>query len=88
MEQAIRHSHKLYGVNNLSINLARVYNLAGLVHSRKRSNKAMSFFERSLEFYQQVFSDRPHLGKIMTIAKSGSKHFSKWNLSSKSAVFI
>ena len=65
MEQAIRRSHKLYGVNNLSINLARVYNVAGLVHCRKRSNKAVSFFERSLEFHQQVFSDSPHHGKIM-----------------------
>ena len=66
MERAIRHSHKLYGVNNLSIHLARVYNVAGLVQSRKRSNKAVSFFERSLEFHQQLFSDSPHLGKITT----------------------
>ena len=85
MKRAIRHSHKLYGVNNLSINLARVYNAAGLVHTRKRSNKAVSFFERSLEIYQQVFSDGPHLGKIIT--QTGSKHFSKFYLSFKSEVF-
>ena len=73
MERAIRHSHKLYGENNVSINLARVYNAAGLVYTRKRSNKAVSFFERSLEFHQQLFSDSPHIGKIIT--QSGSKHF-------------
>ena len=84
MERAIRHSHKLYGENNLSINLARVYNEAGSVHARKRSNKAVSFFERSLEFYQQVFNDSPHIGKIKT--QSGSKYFSIFNLSFKSEV--
>ena len=72
MERAIRNSHKLYGENNLSTHLARVYNLAGLVYTRKRSNKAVSFFERSLEFHQQVFSDSPHIGKIIT--QSGSKN--------------
>ena len=85
MERAIRHSHKLYGENNLSTNLARVYNLAGLVYTRKRSNKAESFLERSLEFHQQVFSDIPHIGKIIT--QSGTKHFSKFNPSFKSEVF-
>ena len=85
MERAIRHSHKLYGENNVSIHLGQVYTMAGLVHSRKRSNKAVSFFERSLEFYQQVFSDSPHIGKIIT--ESGSKHFSKFNLPFKSEVF-
>ena len=85
MERAIRHGHKLYGENNLNINLAQVYNMAGLVHTRKRSNKAVSFFERSLEFYQQVFSDSAHIGKIIT--ESGSKHFSKFNLPFKSEVF-
>ena len=84
MERAIRHSHKLYGENNLSINLARVYNVAGSVHIRKRSNKAVSFLKRSLEIQEQVFSDSPHVGKIKT--QSGSKCFSKFNLSLKSEV--
>ena len=84
MERAIRHNHKLYGENNLSINLARVYNLAGLVHTRKRSNKAVSFFERSLEIHQQLFSGSPHFCKIIT--QTCSKHFSKFNLSFKSEV--
>ena len=75
MKRAIRHSHKLYGVNNLSINLARVYTAAGLVHIRKRSSKAVSFFERSLEVLQQLFNDSPHIGKIIT--QSCSKHFSE-----------
>ena len=85
MKRAIRHSHKLYGVNNLSVNLASVYNAAGLVHASKGSNKAVSFFERSLEIHEQVFSDGPHLGKIIT--QTGSKHFSKFYLSFKSEVF-
>ena len=84
MERAIRHSHKLYGENNLSINLAGVYTVAGSVHIRKRSNKAVSFLKRSLEIQEQVFSDRPHVGKIKT--QSGSKYFSKFNLSLKSEV--
>ena len=84
MERAIRHSHKLYDENNLSIHLAYVYNVAGLVHTRKRSNKAVSFFERSLEFHEQVFSDSPHVGKIKT--QGGSEYFSKFNLCFKSEV--
>ena len=84
IERAIRHSHKLYGENNLSINLARVYNVAGSVHIRKRSNKAVSFLKRSLEIQEQVFSDSSHVGKIKT--QSGSKCFSKFNLSLKSEV--
>ena len=85
MKRTIRHSHKLYGVNNLSLNLARVYNATGLVHARKRSNKAVSFFERSLEIHQQVFSDSPHIGKIIT--QTGSQHFSEFYLSFKSEIF-
>ena len=84
MERAIRHSRNLYGENNLSTSWALVYNVAGLVYAGKRSNKAVSFYERSFEFYQQLFSDSPHLGKIKT--QSGSKHFSKFNLSFKSEV--
>ena len=86
VRRAIRHSHKLYGENNLSTNLARVYNLAGVIYTRnrKQSNKAESFLERSLEIHQQVFRDSPHIGKIIT--QSGSKHFSKFNLSFKSEV--
>ena len=87
MERAIRQSHKLYGENNLSMNLARVYNVAGLVHTRKRSNKAVSFFERSLEFHEQVFSESPHIGKIKTQGGSNIfRYFSKFNLSFKSEV--
>ena len=84
MERAIWHSHMLYGKNNLSINLARVYNVAGSVHTRKRSNKAVSFLKRSLELHEQVFSDSPHVGKIKT--QSGSEYFCKFNLSLKSEV--
>ena len=84
MERAIWHIHKLYGENNLSINLAGVYNVAGSVHIRKRSNKAVSFLKRSLEIQEQVFSDSPHVGKIKT--QSGLKYFSKFNLSLKSEV--
>lgn len=63
IERGLELSHKIYGANNLNLNLARVYNLAGLVYARKSSCKAVSFFKRCLEIHQLLFGDNPHRGK-------------------------
>ena len=73
IERTLLLSHKVYGANNVNVHLARVYNLAGLVYSRKLSDKAVSFFERCLEIHQRVFGDNPHYGKIL----AGSLRFCK-----------
>lgn len=66
IERALQLGHKIYGRNTISTNLARIYNCAGVVYFRRQNDKALVFFERSLEFYQCIIGDHFHHGKIIS----------------------
>ena len=66
IELALQLGHKIYGRNNTSTNLARIYSCAGVVYFGCQNDKALFFFERSLEFYHCIIGDHFHHGKIIS----------------------
>ena len=65
IEKGLQLSHKTFGKNNLSIILAEVYHYAGRVYAGcNQKDKAVCWFERSLELYQRIVGDDPHPGKF------------------------
>ena len=66
IELALQLGHKIYGRNNTSMNLARIYSYAGVVYFGCQNDKALFFFERSLEFYHCIIGNHCHNGKIIS----------------------
>jgi tetratricopeptide (TPR) repeat protein len=70
IEKALQLSYQIFGKDNLSINLAETYNVAGKVYGRcNRKDEAVSFFRRSVELYERIVGDNPHPGMITTRVK-------------------
>ena len=66
IELALQLGYKIYGRNTTSTNLARIYSCAGVVYFGYQNDKALFFFERSLEFFQCIIGDHFHHGKIIS----------------------
>ena len=70
VKKALHLSHKLFGKNNLSIELASIYLGAGVVYEHcLLHGEAMSWYERSLELFHLVFGKNPCQGQPYSLLK-------------------
>jgi tetratricopeptide (TPR) repeat protein len=64
VEKALNLSKKLFGREDLSYELAKIYINAGTVYEHcNRNDEALSLYKKCLEMTELVFGDNPHPGK-------------------------
>ena len=71
LERMLYLSHKIFGEDNLSSELVRLYKRAANVYGRcGRYDEALSLLERSLKWMESLYSDTVHPSKIVEIEEN------------------
>ena len=67
IEKALRLAKKLFGEEDVSFELTKIYVEAASVFEHcNRNDEALSWYQRGLELLKRIFGDKPHPGKITT----------------------
>ena len=70
VKQALQRSYRVFGKNDLSFFMAKLYMCAGDVYRRcQRNDEALSFFKQSLEIYEHQSADSLKSGKVLIMCE-------------------